>query len=124
MLSDDDRLAGRLLDIVRNIDKSRDFCAGYDYARFQADDRTYYAVVRALEIISEACRHVPAAIMERHGHIAWHRIKAAGNIYRHVYKDIEPQIVWDTVQSHLAPVREAAVTEITRLGYAHLIGQD
>ncbi len=78
MPSDGDRLAGRLLDIVENIDKSRAFCAGYDFARFGADDRTFYAVVRALEIVSEAARHIPEEIAAQYPNIAWRQIQGRG----------------------------------------------
>ncbi len=43
-----------LTDIQISAIKARAFVAGMDFAAFAADDKTIYAVVRALEIIGEA----------------------------------------------------------------------
>lgn len=44
----------RLADIIHNIDSIRAFTAGLEFQSFRADRKTVYAVVRALETISEA----------------------------------------------------------------------
>ncbi|HEY0283236.1 MAG TPA: HepT-like ribonuclease domain-containing protein [Rhizomicrobium sp.] len=116
MPSDEDRVARRLLDMIENIDKAAGFVAGYTYDRFVDDDRTVYAVVRALEIVSEASRHVPEDIKKRHAAIEWQAIGAAGNVYRHGYHGVNTEVVWDTVVRHLGALRTAAVTEVERLG--------
>ena len=56
MLSDGDR-AG-LSDIAFNIDLAFTFAEGMNYERFADDLRTFYAVTRCLEIISEASRRL------------------------------------------------------------------
>ncbi len=56
MLSDLDRAS--LSDILFNIDLANQFADGFDYDRFVADMRTFYAITRCLEIISEASRRL------------------------------------------------------------------
>jgi uncharacterized protein with HEPN domain len=51
--------AQRLSDIIDNVDAIRVFTTGLDFQAFRADRKTVYAVVRALEIISEASRRLP-----------------------------------------------------------------
>lgn len=75
--------AQRLSDIIENIDAIEGFTTGLDQATFRADRRTVYAVVRALEIISEASRRLPNEMLDRHPEIDWVAVSAAGNIYRH-----------------------------------------
>lgn len=116
MPSDESRVARRLLDMIENIDKATEFVTGYTYDRFVDDDRTIYAVVRALEIVSEASRHVPDEIKKRHAAIEWQAIGAAGNVYRHGYHGVNTDVVWDTVKRHLEALRAAAVAEVKRLG--------
>jgi uncharacterized protein with HEPN domain len=48
--------AQRLRDIVDNVDAIKDFTEELDLQAFRADRKTVYAVVRALEIISERVR--------------------------------------------------------------------
>ena len=81
--------AQRLADIIENIDAIEAFAAGLDFAAFCADRKTVYAVVRALEIISEASRRLPSEIQQRAPEIDWAAVAAAGNMYRHEYDAVE-----------------------------------
>lgn len=76
----------RLRDIIDNIDAIKAFTEQLDFGSFAADQKTMYAVVRALEIISEASRRLPADLKRRHPEIDWIAVAAAGNIYRHDMK--------------------------------------
>ena len=58
--------AQRLRDIVDNIDAIELFTTGMDVVVFAADRKTLYAVVRALEIVSEASRRLPPEIKNQH----------------------------------------------------------
>jgi uncharacterized protein with HEPN domain len=75
--------AQRLADILENTDAIQSFTANLDFDAFRADRKTVYAVVRALEIISEASRRLPAELLRRHPEIDWIAVAAAGNVYRH-----------------------------------------
>jgi uncharacterized protein with HEPN domain len=101
-----------LLDIRHHIDLAFRLSEGFGEAAFLADVRTLYAVVRCLEIISEASRRLPAELKARHPGIAWRNIAAAGNVYRHEYEDLSPKLVWDTVELALQPLREAVEREL------------
>lgn len=77
--------------------------------------KTVYAVVRALEIVSEASRRLPIEIKDRHPEIDWMAVAAAGNIYRHEYDGVDEKLIWHTVRNDLGVLRGAAVIELTRL---------
>jgi uncharacterized protein with HEPN domain len=47
-----------------------------------------YAVLRALEILSEARRRLPEDLKGRHQAMDWQAIAAAGNVYRHRYEAV------------------------------------
>ena len=66
--------------LARAFDAISSFCAELDLDAFRADRKTVYAVVRALEIISEASRRLPEQLLERHPEIDWPAVAAAGNI--------------------------------------------
>jgi uncharacterized protein with HEPN domain len=48
-----------LQDILDSAERARRFVQGVEYAAFREDEQKVYAVVRALEIIGEAARHIP-----------------------------------------------------------------
>jgi uncharacterized protein with HEPN domain len=101
MLSETERIS--LSDILFNIDLARDFAEGFDYERFLADMRTFYAITRCLEIISEASRRLSPEMKARHPDIPWRKMSGAGNIYRHNYEDVVHRLVWATVhEGHYA----------------------
>jgi uncharacterized protein with HEPN domain len=90
MLSEGDRAA--LSDIAFNIDLALTFTEAIDYDRFVDDYRTFYAITRCLEIVSEASRRLSHELKARHPNIPWRRI-AIGNIYRHDYEDVLHHLV-------------------------------
>jgi uncharacterized protein with HEPN domain len=105
-----------LRDIAYHIHLAEEFVHGRDIEAFRSDLRTVYAVVRCLEIISEASRRLPNEVKARHPSIAWRNMAAAGNIYRHDYEDVEATQVWDAIQLALPPLRLVVEAELARLG--------
>ena len=116
MLSDRARHA--LFDIRDNAKLAQQFAAGFSVETFKTDRRTFYAVTRCLEIISEAARRLPASVRNRHPELPWRAITGVGNIYRHDYDNVAEEIVWRTVQHSLAPLLAAIEAEIAELGDA------
>jgi uncharacterized protein with HEPN domain len=106
--------AQRLRDIIDNVGAIRSFTAKMDSAAFAADRKTVYAVVRALEIISEASRRLPAELKDRHPEVDRIAVAAAGNIYRHEYEGVDLALIWHTVTHDLETLRSIATTELKR----------
>ena len=106
----------RLQDILVNGAATREFVADMDLSAFAADRKTLYAVVRALEIISEASRRLPEEMRKRHQEVDWQAVAAAGNIYRHEYDVGHAAIVWQTVFVELPALESAVRTELDQLG--------
>src|SRR4051812_28786918 len=100
MLSNRARLA--LFDIRDNAKLAQTFVAALSFEEFRDDRRTFYAVTRCLEIVSEAARRLPPALRDRHPEIPWRAIMGLGNVYRHDYDNVAEDIVWRTVQHSLA----------------------
>ncbi len=107
-----------LRDMEHHIHLASVFVAGIDYGTFENDTRTVFAVIRCLEIVSEASRRLPDEMKARHPAIPWRDMAAAGNVYRHDYEDVAAKLVWDTVQVALPALQAAVAQEIERLGSA------
>src|ERR1700736_6971633 len=101
-----------LRDILHHIDLVQQFTAGQDFEAFNTDTLRIYAVIRCLEVISEASRRLPDDLKARHPAIAWKEMAGAGNVYRHDYEDVAASYVWNTVQNHLPPPRVASDQEL------------
>jgi uncharacterized protein with HEPN domain len=68
---------------------------------FERSPLHFYAVTRALEIISEASRRLPDDVCERHPHLPWRAIRDVGNFYRHEYDNVLEAYVWETAPTRL-----------------------
>ena len=55
-----------LRDMLDNAQKALEFVHGMEYDQFFEDQKSVYAVVRALEIIGEAARQVPEDVRVEH----------------------------------------------------------
>jgi uncharacterized protein with HEPN domain len=104
-----------LFDIRYNIHLAQQFVAGTTEEEFAADRRTFYAVARYLEIISESARRLPQAVRNRHPELPWRAIMGAGNVYRHDYDNVAEDIVWRTVRRSLVLLLAAVESGIARL---------
>ena len=77
---------------------------GLDRAAFEADRRTYDAVLRNLEVLGEAVRNVPAAVRDANPQVPWAKIVGMRNILIHAYFAVDKDIVWDVVANHVGPL--------------------
>lgn len=104
---------GEMLDAI---DAARDCCADRTFEQFSQDRMARLALERAIEIISEAARHLPAEFTDKHPSIPWARIKAIGNVLRHEYHRISSKIIWDVVTAELDTLEVVLRQELSRLG--------
>jgi uncharacterized protein with HEPN domain len=72
-------------------------------------------VVRCLEIISEASRKLGDDLKGRHSGVDWRAVAGSGNIYRHNYDNVGPDLVWRTVTERMNEIIELARAELSRL---------
>jgi uncharacterized protein with HEPN domain len=110
MLSETER--GALRDILDHIDLAHRFVEGRTFDKVRDDLMVLYAVVRCLEIISEASRRLSDELKGRHAHMPWREMAAAGNLYRHNYEDVLAHRIWQTLREDLPPLRAVVAQEL------------
>jgi uncharacterized protein with HEPN domain len=113
-LRSEERSREALGHIRENILLAQAFAKGQDERGLAADTRTLCALVRCLEIISEASRRLTPAVKERHPDQPWARIAAAGNVYRHVSHDLSIADVLRIVEGRLPTLLAAVEAELAR----------
>jgi uncharacterized protein with HEPN domain len=75
-----DRMHQALYDIRENGKLAQRWVTGLTLNQFKGDRLYFYAVTRALEIISEAARRLPAELRDRAPQLPWRAIMGVGNI--------------------------------------------
>ena len=84
-------------DIIDSMERAQRFVAGMEYATFANDEKTNYAVVRAVEILGEASKQVPEDVRFRFPEIPWREMAGTRDKVAHAYFGVDLEVVWDTV---------------------------
>ena len=94
-------------DILEAVKRIRGYVRDMDYKTFSSDLKTQDAVIRNLEIIGEAARHLSPEMTSRAPMIEWPKIMGLRNILTHEYFGVNLVIIWDVVEHKLDPLAQA-----------------
>ena len=89
---------------MEHLEKAKAFVAGVDYGAFIQDERTVFAVERAIEIVGEATTHIPVNVRDRFPEIPWQDMADMRNLVIHKYFDVDFRILWDTVAEDIPQI--------------------
>ena len=103
-------------DILEAIDRIGQYINEMTLKEFDRDNAIQDAVVRRLEIIGEAVKHLPAAVTKSQPQVPWKQIAGMRDILIHEYAGVSVQTVWKTVTENLEPL-EKAILAIKNLKY-------
>lgn len=78
-----------LADILSSINEVEEFLHGMNYDNFATDKKTVNAVIRSLEVIGEATKHIPASFRNKHPDIPWSRMAGMRDVLIHDYMGVD-----------------------------------
>lgn len=93
-------------DIAESIEKIENYTQGKSWSDFANDTELQDAVLRRLEIIGEAVKHVPDEVKGKYPEVEWKKIAGARNIFAHEYFGVRLERIWDTVVKDLPKLKE------------------
>jgi uncharacterized protein with HEPN domain len=94
----------RVEDILEAIDRITQYTAGMTWEAFSTDQKTLDAVIRNIEVIGEASRHIPDDIVAQHPGIPWDEMRGMRNVLIHEYFLVSVPVLWQTVVQDLSPL--------------------
>mgnify|MGYP000954745937 CR=1 FL=1 len=93
-----------LHDIKNAIESILNFTSGMTFESFRADDRTFSAVIRKIEIIGEAAKSIKPEIQASNPDIPWSVLARMRDKLIHGYFGIDADIIWKTVNNDLPEI--------------------
>ncbi len=108
------RVPRRLQDIIDNAQAIFRYTADMNLSAFEEDRRTYDAVERCLERISEAAAKLGEMALHLMPDQPWQRIRAFGNFLRHEYDAIREDRLFEIIKTDLPGLCAAAENALRR----------
>ncbi len=90
-----------ILDAIEKIESY--VSIGYD--QFMADSHWQDAVIRQLEIVGEAAKHLSSDLRDRYPDIPWRRICGLRDVLIHDYIGVDIDAVWAVTQTRIPELR-------------------
>jgi len=104
-----------LNDMLLNARRAQDLVEHLSFEDLQADWPTQYALLRALEIIGEAARYIPAEVRRQAPEIPWSDIVGMRNLLIHHYHGVDWEIVWETTLESIPELIKALEALLQKL---------
>lgn len=102
-------------DIIESMNNALKFIDNMSKEEFIQDDKTIYAVIRAIEIIGEASKNIPEEVRVKHPDIPWKDMAGMRDKVIHEYFGVNIERVWLTVKDdipRIKPLMQKVIEEI------------
>ena len=103
-----------LKDILQAIERIEEYTKDLSLEDFNKNQLVQDGVVRNLEIIGEAVKHLPKDIQKKHPHVEWKKIAGLRDILIHAYFGIDHDIVWDVITNKVPELKEQVLRIVSK----------
>lgn len=97
---------GRLEDIIEYSDNVTNFISGHTFETFVADKRTYYSVMKNVEVVGEAAYMLSKAFKKAHPATPWKIVQGMRHVLVHDYAGIDSKELFNTAVNGIPELRE------------------
>ena len=97
---------GRLEDIIEYSNNVTVLIQGYSLETLVADKRTYYSVMKNVEIVGEAVYKLTKAFKDSHPKTPWKIIQGMRHILVHDYANVVSETLYDTAVNSIPELRK------------------
>ncbi|MDI6788708.1 MAG: DUF86 domain-containing protein [Planctomycetota bacterium] len=104
-----------LKDAIENMEQAEAFIKNITYNKFAKDRKTHYAVIRCIEVIGEAIKHIPESIRQKYPHVPWKDMAGMRDKVIHFYFGVNLKRVWQVVKNDIPRIKPHIKTVLKEL---------
>jgi uncharacterized protein with HEPN domain len=83
------------------------YTRGLDFDGFVRNELVYDAVLRNLEVLSEAGKKAPELLRDRYPQVEWRAVAGLRDVLAHAYFALDDATLWDVVAHRVPALAEA-----------------
>ena len=104
---------GRLEDIIEYSTNVTNLIEGYSLEALIADKRTYYSVMKNIEVVGEAAYMLTKAFKNSHPEVPWKVVQGMRHVLVHDYANVVSATPYDTAVNDMQPLRQQVERYLT-----------
>ncbi len=93
-------------DIIEYSSNVTNLIEGYSLEALVADKRTYYSVMKNVEVVGEAAYMLTKAFKKSHPEIPWKVVQGMRHVLVHDYANVVSATLYDTAVNDMIPLRQ------------------
>ncbi len=94
-----------LRDILNAVDEVETFVKDMSFEDFAKDRKTVNAVVRSIEVIGEASKHIPVSLRETYPVLPWKEMSGMRDKLIHGYFGIDLETIWKATREDIPSLK-------------------
>ncbi|MFN9860505.1 MAG: DUF86 domain-containing protein, partial [Pseudanabaena sp.] len=91
------------------------FVAGIDFLDFSCDQKTIFAVERAISIIGATAKRLPISFIDQYPEINWRSLTSIGDNLMFSYLEVDLNTLWNLAQQDVPFIKEQMKKAIANL---------
>ncbi len=106
-----------IMDICDALHKCLIFTKDMKLDQFLKDEKTQFAVIRALEVAGEAAKNIPDTVRNKYPDIPWKEMAGMRDVLIHQYFGVDHSVIWKTIQKdikEILPIFSGMLEEIEK----------
>ena len=109
------RLEVQIQDILEAIAATEAFVAEIDFLQFSRDQKTIFAVERAIGIIGATARRLPISFVDQYAQVNWRKLVSVGDSLMFGYLEIDLNTLWNLTQEDIPFIKQLMQEAIVNL---------
>jgi len=103
-------------DILTSVNDIEEFTKGMEFDDFIRDRKTVFAVIRGIEVIGEAAKHIPNSARNKYPGIPWKDMAGMRDKITHEYFGVNLKVIWKTVKEDIPQLKPLVQNMLKDLG--------